>query len=128
MSFTVPVFNSRCNIATCPVPNTPSVPTPPYRRTLQACNLALGRRVAAPATGGTNTLGVVLVTAQLLLPKLADIRGPQDSVSTDMVEVPAGSRQWYVCEGVLDVGKGFPNEYRLAYLFPLPGSWVAPYS
>jgi len=63
----------------------------------------------------------------LLLPPLADVRGPQDSVSADMVEVPAGSGRWYFVVGVDDIGKGFANEHRSAAIFALASSWVAPY-
>jgi hypothetical protein len=63
----------------------------------------------------------------LLLPPAVDVRGPQDTVSFDMVEVPAGSGRWYSVVGVDDIGKGFSNEHRTAAIFALAGSWVAPY-
>lgn len=36
----------------------------------------------------------------------------------DLVELPAGSGVYYVVYLALDRHKGFPNEYRLAYLAP----------
>lgn len=67
------------------------------------------------------------MTMNLLLPKGVDVRGPQDTVSFDMAEVPAGSGRWYRVVGVDDVGKGFTNEHRTASLYALGGSWTAPY-
>jgi len=63
----------------------------------------------------------------LLVPKLVDVRGPQDTVSADLVEVPAGSGRWYVVVAVDDIGKGFSNEHRTASIFALAARWVAPY-
>jgi hypothetical protein len=127
MAFTVPNFNIRCNISSPPVPNTPGIPVGPYRNPNVACNLAWGRRTNSSSL--TPAAGPVFVasTTDLLMPKLTDIRGPQDTVSYDMVEVPAGSGRWYVVTTVDDVGKGFVNEYRIAVLLALAGSWTAPY-
>jgi hypothetical protein len=63
----------------------------------------------------------------LLLPKGTDIRGPQDSVAADNVEVPAFSGRWYRVVAVDDVGKGFSNEYRNAAIFAVDRLWLAPY-
>jgi hypothetical protein len=63
----------------------------------------------------------------LMVPALTDIRGPQDTVSFDMVECPLGSGRWYRVCAVDDIGKGFANEHRAALLFALPTSWIAPY-
>lgn len=63
----------------------------------------------------------------LLLPLQTDIRGLQDTVSQDMVEVPAGSGRWYSVQIVDDIGKGYANEHRSASIFALPGGWTAPY-
>jgi hypothetical protein len=79
-------------------------------------------------TGGTNQVGVVTLTMNLLLPALVDIRGPQDTIGADQVEVPAGSGRWYSVVGVDDIGKGFANEHRSAALVAIFGTWPAPYS
>jgi len=80
-------------------------------------NLAWGRRVAVPSTGGTGSLGVPLFTMTLLVPKLTDIRGRLSTVAgADVVEVPAGSGRYYEVIYVDDLGKGFANEHRGALL------------
>ncbi len=127
MPYRLPTFNLFCNITTCNVPNVPGIPTGPFRLTGQACQLTYGRRVNVASTGGTSTPGVMASSMSLLLPPLTDVRGPQDTVSFDMVEVPAGSGRWYQVEAVDDIGKGFSNEHRSASIFALAGSWVAPY-
>jgi len=127
MGFRLPTFNLMCNISAPPVPNTPGIPTIPYRISNQLCQLTYGRRVNVASTGGTGVPGVPISLMSLLLPALADVRGPQDTVSFDMVEVPAGSGRWYTVAGVDDIGKGFANEHRTASIFALAGSWLAPY-
>lgn len=127
MAFQLPNFNLLCNITQPDVPGTPAVPTLPARIVNQACQLTYGRRVQVASTGGTTSVGVLTLTMNLLLPKLVDVRGPQDTVSFDMVEVPAGSARWYRVVAVDDIGKGFTNEHRTAAIFALEGSWTAPY-
>jgi hypothetical protein len=63
----------------------------------------------------------------LLLPPFIDVRGPQDTVSFDMVEVPEGTGRWYQVTGVDDIGKGFDNEHRTASIYALVRGWTAPY-
>lgn len=126
MAYRLPDFPISCGIYTPDTPNTPAVPSS-GPRVVSVCNLAWGRRVNTPSTGGTSTPGILTTSMTILLPALTDIRGPQDSVSFDMVEVPAGSGRWYQVTGVDDIGKGFANEHRAAHLFALAGSWVAPY-
>jgi hypothetical protein len=127
MAFALPTFNLTCNIETCPVPNVPSVPTGPYRITGAVCNLAWGRRVNMASVSSVINLAPPTLCMTLLLSARQDVRGPQDTVSKDMLEVPAGSGRWYSVEGVDDVGKGFMNEHRAAVLLALPGGWTAPY-
>lgn len=127
MAFKLPTFNLKCNISQPDVAGTPGIPTAPFRLTNQTCQLTYGRRVQVASTGGTAEVGVLTLTMNLLLPKGVDVRGPQDTVSFDMAEVPAGSGRWYRVVGVDDVGKGFTNEHRTASLYALGGSWTAPY-
>lgn len=127
MAFRLPSFNLFCNVSTCNVPNIAGIPTPPYRLNNQACQLTFGRRVNVTTTGGTMAPGILTIAMSLLAPPFTDLRGPQDTVSFDMVEVPAGSGRWYQVVGVDDIGKGFANEHRSAAIFALAGSWVAPY-
>lgn len=127
MAFRLPTFNLRCVITQPDVPLTPAIPTAPYRIVDQLCQLTYGRRAQVVSTGGTTTAGVLVLSMNLLLPKLIDVRGPQDTVSWDMVEVPAGSGRWYQVVAVDDIGKGFSNEHRSASIFALAGGWTAPY-
>lgn len=127
MAFSVPVMPLLCNITQPDFPNSPGIPTPPYRLVDVPCNLAWGRRTNSASSGGTGSPGTPISCIDLLLPKLTDIRGPQDDTSADVVECPAGSGRWYFVVAVDDVAKGFSNEYRLAVLFAIAGTWVAPY-
>jgi hypothetical protein len=57
------------------------------------------------------------IYAEVLFPKLTDIRAIWNGVGTDIIELPAGSKRFYSVIHVDDVGKGFSNEYRLALAF-----------
>jgi hypothetical protein len=59
--------------------------------------------------------------AQLLVLEGTDLRDVTSvgAIIADLIECPAGSSQWYFCAQVLDVGTGFPNQYRLARIFPM---------
>jgi hypothetical protein len=69
-----------------------------------------------------------VMTMDLLLPAGTDIRGTQDTVGCDIVEVPAGTGRYYWSLTVDDIGKGWPNEHRIAKIVAVLGSWVAPYA
>lgn len=90
------------------------------------CNLAWGKRVAVPSTGGTGFVGVPLFTMTLLVVVGTDLRDRLEAGGSDTVEVPAGSGRMYECVYVDDLGKGFANEHRGAILYatirpyPLP--------
>lgn len=127
MAYRLPTFNIVCNISQPPVLGTPSIPDGPYRLYHQECQLTYGRRVNVVSTGGTGEAGTLVLSMNLLLPPLTDVRGPQDIGGFDMVEVPAESGRWYQVTAVDDIGKGFSNEHRTACLFALAGSWVPPY-
>jgi hypothetical protein len=64
----------------------------------------------------------------LLLPPGSDIRDGLTSTGYDAVEVPSGSGRYYTVIFVDDVGKGFPNEYRMAFLVKsdVNGDWPTP--
>lgn len=127
MAFRVPTLNILCNIGTPPIPNVPGIPAFPSRLRDVPCQLSQGRRSRSFSTGGTTTPGVPVQTCQLAVAKLTDIRGPQDTVSFDMVEVPVGTGRWYTVYFVDDVGRGFPNEHRVAGIIALARQWTAPY-
>lgn len=108
MAYKLPTFNLVCNVYT-------GGDTTDLRISPQ-CNLAWGQRVNVASTGGTDIIGVPLVTMTLLLPPLTDVRGPLSSTDADTVECPAGSNRMYTVSFVDDIGKGFPNEHRAAVL------------
>ena len=114
MAFRVPTFNLSVNLYRgVPVMGTPTLTC--------AANLSPGRRtlLTAPIMGTVPTFvnaadwGDVM---ELLLPKLTDIRGFQNAGLSDVVECPATTFRYYAVLWVDDVGKGFPNEYRLALI------------
>lgn len=128
MAFRLPTFNLTYNASATPFAYPVlTIPTPPYRINGAVCQLTYGRRVNVGTTGGTNQPGVVVVANNLLVPAGADIRGFQDTINPDMIEIPVGSGQWYVCYSVNDIAKGFANEHRTGCIYPLVGTWVAPY-
>jgi hypothetical protein len=127
MGYRLPTFNLLCTITQPDFPGGTVPPTFPPRITGQACQLTYGRRVQVVSTGGTVNVGVLAMTMNLLLPPGIDIRGPQDTISHDVVEVPEGSGRWYFVAAVDDIGKGFANEHRTAAIFALAGQWTAPY-
>lgn len=125
MAYVVPGFNIVCNIWSSGSGPPPIGVAP--RISNQPCGLTFGRRANVASSGGTTLAGVPIQTISLLLPKLTDVRGPQDSVGPDWVECPALTGRWYQVTFVDDVGKGYANEYRQASLFAVAGSWSAPY-
>jgi hypothetical protein len=125
--YTLPTFNLVCDVFTPAAANV-LVPAGAIIREVDLpCNLAWGRRVNVASTGGTMAPGVPLTAVTLLLPKGADVRGPQDITSADVIEVPAGSGRWYGVYAVDDIGKGFANEHRAAVLLACAGTWTPPY-
>lgn len=115
MAFSVPNFNLTCNIFRGPY-LTRFLALPGW-----PCNLAYSRRVqtmsAATATTDSGT-----IVMSLLLPAGTDVRDLSCSFDEDVIECPAGSGRWYQVSSVDDVGKGFPNEYRMANIFAISES------
>lgn len=81
-----------------------------------ACNLSPGRRTLVADPDAASPLATQLVM-ELLVPARTDIRATWNMTPSDLVEVPAGSLRFYVVVWVDDVGRGFPNEYRLAAMY-----------
>jgi hypothetical protein len=54
--------------------------------------------------------------SQLLLPSKTDIRDTSCAITGDVLECPAGSGRWYGVFSVDDFGKGFSNEFRVAWI------------
>jgi len=114
MAFTVPEFPIVCNIYTGPwlgkVLRLSDVP----------CNLAWGKRVnALPQINANADLLDGTPQMTLLLPALTDVRSTIISGTGDVVEIPSGSARWYGVLAVDDIGKGFPNEHRGAYVLQI---------
>jgi len=108
MSFTVPTFNLTVDIYNVILPSTTTL------RSTTPCNLAMGRRINWILSAALTGQGTEGSTPMLLLPALTDIRDASTGQESDIVEVPSGSGRWYQVRNVDDVGKGFPNEYRMA--------------
>ena len=106
MAFTVPEFPLLCNVF-----NGPWL-TKSLRTSNVPCNLGLGKRTLFFA--GDYIPGGSQVTSQLLLPPLTDVRSQLLAANEDVLEIPQGSSRWYLVAGVEDIGKGFPNEHRVA--------------
>jgi hypothetical protein len=111
MTFTLPTFNLVVDVYTGPW-------LAKVLRLSVMGNLARGRRVQqAFETADTPQIslgGQPLYS--LLLPALTDIRDGNQGVEPDILEIPTGSGRWYAVAAYDDVGKGFPNEYRSAFV------------
>jgi hypothetical protein len=88
-------------------------------------------RCTAKMTAQTITIAAptnYLYLSEILLPKGTDVRGRQDGganlFDTITIEV-AGTELPFTVEDVLDVGKGFTNEYREALVTKVP-FWPVP--
>ena len=79
-------------------------------------NLTPGRRVSTGIDSGGGDVGIDQMYRFLLVPALTDIRGSFSTAGADQLEVPIGSGRFYLVQDVDDIGKGFPNEHRLAWL------------
>ena len=118
MAFMPPTLNTTCNVwrrstwlATWPL----SIATPDLA--LLPCQL---RGLEKPPVISGLSYGPVPLEA-LIVAKGTDLRAPfrasnEVSLDPDIVEVPSGSSRWYFGLDVVDVAKGFTNEYRLQYL------------
>ena len=112
MAFRLPILNLACSIWT-------GGPAPPYpppglpRLTGVQCQLALDHMVPS------------LVALRLRLPSLIrflariDVRSFVVSGVADIIECPTGSGNWFTVAEVLDVARGFTNEYRQALVLPV---------
>lgn len=83
------------------------------------CNLTPGRRVMLPSQVPASVM-------EALLPALTDVRAADPLTGNDVVEIPATSGRYYKVVGVDDIGKGFPNEHRIAWIEAHPIAWPYP--
>jgi hypothetical protein len=111
VAFTLPVFPLTCNVWDGPNPpaGAPRLVTPG--------NLSFGRRVF-PSAPNFNNFDTTAASASLLVPPGTDIRDASCGAAAggDVIEVPAGTGRFYYAIYVDDLGKGFPNEHRVALL------------
>lgn len=113
MAYTLPEFNLTCNIYTGPW-------LTKVLRISPDCNLAMSKRVQEGAVEIGVGFGFSNPTMSLLLPPLTDVRDASGaSEQYDIIECPAGSSRWYGVLGVDDIGKGFANEHRVAFISKL---------
>lgn len=109
MAFSVPTFPLLCNLYRGPW-------TARVFADQLPCNLAMGRRVNTTWFDEVPQSEATGVFFQLLVPALSDVRDLSNAITPDVVECPEGSGRWYGVSYVDDVGKGFPNEYRIAFI------------
>jgi hypothetical protein len=129
--YRIPTFNLFCDIYSGGGVGAFPVTLPPVgvaRITNQECALIYGSRTQVASTGGTGSVGVPLLSMNLVVPEGTDVRGLQDSLTgPDIVEVPSGSGRWYGVAWVDDIGKGYLNEHRTAMIAGVVGGWAPPY-
>lgn len=115
MGFRVPAFNLVYNVwSRADVPAGPIDPLTlgPPRATDLECQL----RAAGKQSTAQDEQTYWVFSWALLAPPAADLRDSFNSGGPDLVELPAGSGRWYTVVAVDDVAKGFPNEYRIAFI------------
>lgn len=130
--YRVPNFNLFCNIGPSAFGDNTWPPAPYFgapRLAHKPCALVYGKRVNMASSGGTDDQGFPATTMTILFPKLTDVRSVQSTDQIpDTIECPEGSGRWYGVCGVDDIGKGYANEHRVAWVQPLAGEWTVPYA
>jgi hypothetical protein len=113
MAFTLPDFNLVVDIYTGPWLSK-------VLRLSSPANYAWGRRGQVFPTFDTDPAASTFSPQSiLLLPPLTDIRSSIQPGQADVVEIPSGSGKWYGVAAADDVGKGFANEHRAAYVYQI---------
>ncbi len=84
-------------------------------------NLSTGRASRSSSLDDVGFPGILGTDRNLLVAAFTDIRDFACGLPYpyDIVECPSGSGRWYAVGIVDDVAKGFPNEYRMAFLSKL---------
>jgi hypothetical protein len=106
MAFVLPEFPLLCSIYQGPWA------TKSLRYADVPGNLAVGKRVGFWSQDWQEFGAAPLV--DLLVPAGTDVRSRVLQAEADLIEIPQGSGRWYQVTGVEDIGKGFPNEHRMA--------------
>lgn len=108
MPFRIPTFNLTANLwSGNPPPPYPPVGVP---RLTVSCQLAASRDALFVVGPIPHALSLIR------FPAGTDVRDPLATTFQDVVEVPVASGNWYAVEAVVDVARGFGNEYRQALL------------
>jgi hypothetical protein len=117
MAFRVPNFNLTCNVwhaQLLPPVGPPDIAALP-------CQLAADHIIEQPIGVIANT---VIHGMFIRVAARTDLRGRSSTTGPDTIECPAGTGRYYSAAVVDDVARGFPNEYRSAfvtqYQFPTP--------
>lgn len=122
--YTVPDFNQLCEIYTL-------LPTYDFTtkvsRGVVECQLRGYGRLTRQTSLNFFNNRLIEMGFGLLVPAGTDLRDEcTDPGVADCVEVPADSGRFYLVDGVDDVAKGFPNEYRLGILVKVAGPGLMP--
>lgn len=124
MGYTIPTFNLTCDIWTGPWG------TKSLRMAAEPCAMAIGRRAAialnalGPYTDSATSPVLLLFGAGTDVRDSAAYANPGTvEMRSDFIEFPIGSGAWYFVLGVWDVGKGWPNEYRVASIVKVGEYW-----
>jgi len=119
MAYSLPTFNLACNVwhngGAIPPTGGPDEALLPCQ--LRYPGKGVGEIIPNPGSWQSGW--------KLLVPKGSDIRDPYNASGRDTVECPAGSNRYYITVTVDDVGRGFANEYRMAFLMKA-GTWPTP--
>ena len=115
MAFVVPQFPLNINVwrAGNATSNPPDVTT--------TGNLSPGKRVTTASNIGEVPPPAML--SELLFPKQVDIRGANQGAGSDTLEIPAASGRYYSCLQTEEVGLGFANHHRIAFVQQAPTSF-----
>lgn len=122
MSFLAPNFNLTANVWRNAV-----FVLPPPAPTLVTPAVLFGKHLPFSIAGAPP--GKVELLIYIGVPKLTDVRGTAGGNGADEIELPAGSGRYYAVQLVDDVGKGYLNEYRVAFCLQenrVGGYWPYP--
>lgn len=115
MAFRVPTMLLDCNIWH-PPNGPPGLPDLTVK-----CQL---RYPGTQSTGQDPSAGWVFLWEALFPPRTA-VNDSYTTPGSDLVEIPAGTGRLYTVMMVDDVARGFPNEYRIAYIMK-QAPWPTP--
>jgi len=113
MAYTIPDFPLSCEIFTATSP--PDLTTL-VTRGVEVCQLRLFGPHPRNTSAGFGSSGLLVGEAAVLFPAATDVRDQSQGPAGDILEIPVASGRYYYVSYVDDVAKGFPNEYRQAFV------------